>query len=336
MNMPGVVAWEVTNECNLACRHCKADAKNIARSHLSGERWAPRRDLTTAEALSFIDSIATFQPLVIFTGGEPLLRRDIETLIGRATESNMKTALATNGLMIDDRRAQGLKARGLNAMSISVDDADAHVHDTVRGLRGAFDGALRAARIAAAAGISVQINTTVTKANVGTLQAIKEMVQASGAHAWHVFFLVPTGRGNIVDLASSDDYYKALTWLEELDKMKKDFSLRPTCAPQYRLREGRRGCLAGISYVFVSSDGTVQPCGYLPLNAGSIRQQNLADIWQSSPILEMLRTPSKWDNTCRTCAFNVTCRGCRARAFATSGDYLGNDPYCEEVRACDR
>lgn len=336
MNLPAVVAWEVTNECNLACRHCKADARLIARVQQSNEQLQPSHELTTAEALAFVDSIATFHPFLIFTGGEPLLRRDIETLIGRAAGLNVKTALATNGLLIDEKRAQRLKARGLNVVSISVDYAEAYAHDTVRGIKGAHESALEAVRIAEAAGMSVQINTTVTNSNIGTLPAVKDMAYSSGAHAWHVFFLVPTGRGNVVDLASPDDYYAALTWLEGLDNTQDGLSLRPTCAPQYRLREGRRGCLAGISYVFVSNDGTVQPCGYLPLNLGNILEQDLTEIWRGSPVLKMLRTPSEWDNTCRTCAFSVTCRGCRARAFATSGDYLGNDPYCEEVRACDR
>ncbi|MGZ4918524.1 MAG: radical SAM protein [Halobacteriota archaeon] len=336
MNLPTVVAWEVTNECNLACRHCKADARHIARGQQSTEQLQLSRELTTAEALAFIDNIATFQPFLIFTGGEPLLRRDVETLIEHAAGLNMRTALATNGLLIDEKRAQRLKACGLNVVSISVDYADACAHDTVRGIKGAHDSALKAVRIAEAAGMSVQINTTVTKANIGTLPAIRDMAYSSGAHAWHVFFLVPTGRGNVADLASLDDYYAALTWLEGEDNVQNSLSLRPTCAPQYRLREGRKGCLAGISYVFVSNDGTVQPCGYLPLNVGNIMEQDLAAIWQSSPVLKMLRTPFEWDSACRTCAFNVTCRGCRARAFATSGDYLGNDPYCKGVRACDR
>ena len=328
--MPAVVAWEITKACNLSCRYCKADARDVANDRrFEGQR--ERHELTTVEGLALIDSIATFHPLLVFTGGEPLLRRDLETLIEHASRSGVRAALATNGLLIDERKARKLKERGLSAVSISIDSADAEVHDAARGTNGAYNSALRAIKAMAKARVSVQVNTTVTKANVGTLQAINDVVRASGAHAWHVFFLVPTGRGNIADLVPTLDYYEALNWLEALDKAHNGFPIRPTCAPQYRLREGRKGCLAGVSYAFVSCDGTVQPCGYLPLDAGNVRRQGFAEIWQYSPLFKMLRTQSQWRSACAACAYGTTCRGCRARAYATSGDFLGEDPYCGGV-----
>lgn len=326
--MPRVVAWEVTKECNLACRHCKADARDIARARHSDERSQPRLELTTSEAVAFIESISRFRPLIIFTGGEPLLRSDLDTLIEHAARLDLRTALATNGLLIDERKARSLKEDGLSAVSVSVDSADAEAHDSVRGVIGAHDGALKAAKAMAKAGVSVQINTTVTKANVSTLPAIKDMVRASGADAWHLFFLVPTGRGDVSDLVPTREYYEALSWLEELENAQNDISLRPTCAPQYRLHEGRRGCLAGVSYAFISCDGTVQPCGYLPVDVGNIRRRSFAEIWQNSRTLKRLRSPSLWNGACAACVYGETCRGCRARAFAMSGNCLGDDPYC--------
>jgi radical SAM protein with 4Fe4S-binding SPASM domain len=333
MKMPAVVAWEVAKACNLSCRHCKADARAVAidRRLQGGQE---RRELTTIEGLALIDSIATFHPLLIFTGGEPLLRRDLETLIDYASRSGLRAALATNGLLIDERKARKLKERGLSAVSISIDSADAKVHDATRGVEGAYSSALSAIKAMAKAQVSVQVNTTVTKANVGELQAINDVVRTSGANAWHIFFLVPTGRGNVADLVPTLDYYEALNWLEAVDNARNGFSLRPTCAPQYRLSEGRKGCLAGVSYAFVSYDGTVQPCGYLPLEAGNVRWQSFAEIWQASPLLKKLRTPSQWKNACAGCAYCTTCRGCRARAFAISGDFLGEDPYCGGVAPC--
>lgn len=331
--MPAVVAWEITKVCNLSCRHCKADARAAAADRrLQGQQ--ERGELTTIEGLALIDSIATFHPLLIFTGGEPLLRRDLEILIEHASRLGVRAALATNGLLIDERKAQKLKEHGLSAVSISIDSADPKAHDATRGVTGAYSSALSAIKAMAKARVSVQVNTTVTKANVGTLQAINDVVRASGAHAWHVFFLVPTGRGNVDDLVPTLDYYEALNWLGALDNAHSGFPVRPTCAPQYRLREGRKGCLAGISYAFVSCDGTVQPCGYLPLDAGNVRRQGFAEIWQKSPLLKMLRTPSRWKNACAACAYGTTCRGCRARAFAISGDFLGEDPYCGGVAPC--
>jgi radical SAM protein with 4Fe4S-binding SPASM domain len=295
--------------------------------HSDGRSQQPV-ELTTSEAVALIDNISRFRPLLILTGGEPLLRRDLDLLIKHAAGLNLRTALATNGLLIDEKKARSLKEDGISVVSVSVDSADAKAHDSVRGVTGAHDAALKAVKAMAKVGISVQINTTVTNANVRTLPALNDLVRASGAEAWHVFFLVPTGRGNVSDVVSAREYYEALNWLEELENAQNDISVRPSCAPQYRLHEGRRGCLAGVSYAFVSYDGTVQPCGYLPLDAGSIRQQGFADIWQNSRALKRLRSTLQWSGACAACVYAETCRGCRARAFAMSGDCLGDDPYC--------
>ena len=333
MNPPRVVAWEVTKKCNLACRHCKADAAAL-NLRFGNDRQRP--ELSTGEGLALIDDVAPFHPLLIVTGGEPLLRRDLETLIAHASRSGVRTALATNGLLIGEQRAQRLKACGLSAASVSIDGADAETHDQARGVNGAYESALKAVKALSAAGLSVQVNTTVTKANVSTLPSVSDMVRASGARAWHVFFLVPTGRGNVADCVPTREYFEALHWLETLENAPNGFPLRPTCAPQYRRREGHKGCLAGLSYAFVASDGVVQPCGYLPLNAGNVRRRRFEDIWQNSSVLKTLRAPSQWNNACTTCVYGATCRGCRARAFAVSGDFLGDDPYCGGMAPCTR
>ena len=322
MKMPAVVAWEVARECNLACGHCKADAGGTGRSERSG-----RRELTTDEACTFIDELSTFHPLLILTGGEPLLRKDIDIVIEHAATSGVRAALATNGTLVNEKRAKKLRDAGLTIASISIDGADAQSHDSLRGVSGAYHDALNGAKALKEAGITVQINTTVTNANVASLPRIYDIVRESGASAWHVFALVPTGRGRVTDLVSTSDYYETLKWLDERDR-NGALRIRPTCAPQYRLKERRKGCLAGLSYVFVTSSGTVQPCGYFPVPVGDIRQTNLSEIWETSPLLASLRDPSAFTGACKTCRYSDTCRGCRARALAMSGDFLGDDPYC--------
>jgi len=320
--MPAVVAWEVARECNLACGHCKADAGPTERSERCGTR-----ELTTDEACTFIDELSTFHPLLILTGGEPLLRKDIDIVIEHAATSGVRAALATNGTLIDEKRAKKLRDAGLTIASVSIDGADAQSHDSLRGVRGAYREALNGAKALKQAGITVQINTTVTNANVTSLPHIYEMVCEFGASAWHVFALVPTGRGRVTDLVSKSDYYETLKWLDERDR-NGALSIRPTCTPQYRLKECRKGCLAGLSYVFVTSSGTVQPCGYFPVPVGNVRGTSFSEIWDSSSILASLRKPSAFTGTCKACRYSGTCRGCRARALAMSGDYLGDDPYC--------
>ena len=325
--MPAVVAWEVTRECNLACRFCKADAGGTGRT----ERGS-RRELTTDEACAFIEELSTFHPLLILTGGEPLLRNDIDILIEHAVTSGVRTALATNGTLVNETRAKMLRDVGLTTASISIDGADAQSHDSLRGVSGAYHDALSGAKALKEAGITFQINTTVTNANVTSLSRIYDTVRESGATAWHVFALVPTGRGRMTDLVSKSDYYETLRWLDDRDR-NGALAIRPTCAPQYRLKEGRKGCLAGLSYVFVTSSGTVQPCGYFPVPVGDIRRASFREIWEISPILASLRQPSAFTGACKTCRYSDTCRGCRARAQAMSGDYLGDDPYCGGVSA---
>jgi radical SAM protein with 4Fe4S-binding SPASM domain len=320
--MPVVVAWEVTKDCNLACSHCKADAGGTERSEQSS-----RRELTTDEARTLVDEFSTFNPLLILTGGEPLLREDIDVVIEYAATSGLRTALATNGTLVSEKRAKKLKDIGLTTASISIDGADAQSHDSLRGVNGAYNGARNGAKALKEAGIPFQINTTITNANASSLPRIYEMAQECGASAWHVFALVPTGRGQVADLTSKSNYYKALKWLDERDKTG-TIPIRPTCAPQYRLTEGRKGCLAGLSYVFISSTGIVQPCGYLPLPAGNVQHMSFSEIWETSPILTSLREISGFTGRCKTCHYAGTCRGCRARAHAMSGDYLGDDPYC--------
>jgi radical SAM protein with 4Fe4S-binding SPASM domain len=325
VKMPAVVAWEVARECNLACRFSKADAGGTGRSKRSN-----KKELTTDEACTFVDELSTFHPLLILTGGEPLLRKDIDIVIEHAATSGVRAALATNGTLVNEKRAKRLRDAGLTTASISIDGADAQSHDSLRGVRGAYRGALNGARALKEAGITFQINTTVTNANVTSLPRIYDVVRESGASAWHVFALVPTGRGRVTDLVSRSDYYETLKWLDERDR-NGALPIRPTCAPQYRLKERRKGCLAGLSYVFVTSSGTVQPCGYFPVPVGDVRRTSFSEIWETSPILASLREPSAYTGACKTCWYSDTCRGCRARAHAVSGDYLGDDPYCGGV-----
>ena len=287
-----LVAWEVTRNCNLSCVHCRASA---TLGPYSGE-------LDTETSLRLLDQIAEVdKPIIILTGGEPLLRPDIFDIARYGTDKGLKMVMAPNGTLIDQTAAQQMVESGIQRISISIDGATKESHDSFRGVQGAFEGALRGIKIASAAGIEFQINTTITKTNLDQIPKIQELAVQLGAVAHHIFLLVPTGRGKyIVDQAiSSQEYEKTLNWFyDQSDKT--PLQLKATCAPHYyrilRQRakeEGKtitfkshgmdavtRGCLGGTSFCFISHQGIVQPCGFLDVNCGDITKTSFADVWE--------------------------------------------------------
>lgn len=321
-----IIAWEVTRRCNLACVHCRASAKDIPYS----------RELNKAEALNLIRNFNELgRPLVIFTGGEPLLRPDLFELIRAVRENGQKVALSTNGTLISPAVIAEIKALEVSRCSISIDGASSAAHDGFRGVPGAFELALKGVRQFRCADIPVQINTTITYENFQELPAIFELCKQLGVAAWHVFLLVPVGRGTVLQSISPSVYEQALVWIYKQSQTT-EIEIKPTCAPQYnrllsqKATGGRvgRGCLGGMGFCFISHTGMVQPCGYLQLNCGNVREMPLSEIWRNAPVFRQIRDVSAYSGPCGKCRFRHQCGGCRARAYAYSGDYLSSDPIC--------
>ena len=338
-----LIAWEVTRSCNLACAHCRASA---GRGPFFGE-------LSHQESLSLLEEIASFSsPIVILTGGEPLLRKDIFEIARRGTELGLVMVIGTNGTLLDLEAAKRLISAGVRRASISIDGKDAASHDGLRNVPGAFSGALYGVKNARESGLSFQINTTVTKRNLAELPEIEWLVRDVRADAHHLFLLVPTGRGGEMASDSLDEtqYEELLDHIVTYEKTA-PYHVKVTCAPQYMRvrmqkskREGEksapgpegfsatsRGCLGGISFLFIAHDGTAQPCGYLEVKAGDVREKPLEDIWENSPVFLRLRDYGALVGKCGQCEFVAVCGGCRARALAHEGDYMGSEPLCPYI-----
>ncbi|MEI8002700.1 MAG: radical SAM protein [Methanothrix sp.] len=314
-----IVAWEVTAECNLSCGYCRASASTL-----------PDPDeLSTREALSFLDSIAPLHPMLILSGGEPLLRPDIFLIARHGVALGMRVSLASNGTTITPKVADEIAASGISRVSISLDGAAAKKHDQIRGM-GSFQAAMLGMK-SLSGKVDFQINNTITSKNESDVVAVFDLAQRVGARALHFFFLVATGRGREEDLISPERQEQLLLEIEQ-ERARRPLEVQVTCAPQYaRIAspgKGRvGGCLAGKSFVFVSRKGDVYPCGYFPLRVGNIREKNFIDIWENATELRALRERAL-NGKCGRCSFSGICGGCRARAYAKTGDFLGPDPSC--------
>lgn len=278
-----------------------------------------------------------------------MLRSDIFEIASYGTDKGLKMVMAPNGTLLSEAVAKKMVSAGIKRISISIDGATKESHDKFRGVKGAFDGALRGIKIAAAAGIEFQINTTITKTNLDQIPKIQELAIKLGAVAHHIFLLVPTGRGKyILDREiSSEEYEKTLNWFYD-QQDKTALQLKATCAPHYyrilrqrAKKDGKpvtykthgldavtRGCLGGTGFCFISHRGIVQPCGFLDLNCGDIINTPFADIWNSSDIFLSLRNSSNLKGKCGKCEFKKICGGCRARAYEATGDFLAQEPLC--------
>ena len=315
-----IIAWELTAACNLSCRYCRASA-----SHEPDQG-----ELDTDEAKRFVESIAPLKPMLILSGGEPLLRPDLFQIIRLAVSLGIRVSLASNGTLITSGLAEEIADSGVSRVSISLDGADAAMHDHGRG-QGSFRRSIRGIENLRGR-VDFQINFTVTQKNQSELIRIFDLAEKLGAAALHIFFLVPTGRGREEDVITPVRQEEMLRQIEgEMDR--RTLEVQVTCAPQYaRLKKpghgrGSGGCLAGRRFVFVSRKGEVYPCGYLPLRVGSVREKNFIEIWENSPELQALRE-GRLKGKCGRCEFSRSCGGCRARAYALTGDYLQSDPSC--------
>jgi heme b synthase len=307
-------------------------------------------ELDTRASFRLLDQIAeTGKPIVILTGGEPLLRSDIFEIAAHGTKKGLRMVMAPNGTLITHEIAQKMADSGIQRISVSIDGATSKRHDGFRGVDGAFDGALRGIEAAKKAGIEFQINTTISKINHDQIPDILKLAENLGAVALHIFLLVPTGRGKyIIDQEiSAKEYEQTLNWFYD-QKHKTPLQLKATCAPHYyrilrqRAKEDgktvsfqshgldavTRGCLGGTGFCFISHTGIVQPCGFLDLHCGDVIRQSFADIWNNSQIFKNLRDFKQLKGKCGICEFKSVCGGCRARAYEATGDYLAEEPLC--------
>lgn len=342
-----MIAWEVTRSCNLNCVHCRAAANC---GPYPGE-------LSTDKSFKLIDEIAAVSsPVIILTGGEPLLRPDIFEIASYGTKKGLRMVMATNGTLVTPAVVRKMMASGIKRVSISIDGKDAQSHDAFRQEKGAFAGAMAGIASLKDAGMEFQINTTITSTNLDQIKDILTLAKNIGAAAHHIFLLVPTGRGK--DLAAqaitAADYEETLMWFHR-ENLNCEIQLKATCAPHYfrimhqnkikgvepRKKEGghfhesTRGCLGGITFCFISHIGQVQPCGYLELNCGNVKEQGFGEIWENSEVFRNLRDYSKYGGKCGKCEFIKVCGGCRARAYEATGDYLSEEPLClYQPRGC--
>ncbi|MDR2574108.1 MAG: heme b synthase [Desulfovibrio sp.] len=335
-----LIAWEITRSCNLACKHCRAEAHEAP---YPGE-------LSTGQARALIDAFPEVgSPIIIFTGGEPMLRPDVYELVTYARGKGLTCAFAPNGTLIDGNNAAKLKACGVDRCSISIDGPGAASHDAFRGVPGAFAASVRGIGHLKAAGLPFQINTTVTRDNLGQFKDIFNLCRSLGAVAWHIFLLVPMGRAAHLaeQVISAREYEDVLHWFYDFRKTT-DMHLKATCAPHYyRILRQRahaeglrvtpetfgmdaltRGCLGGTGFCFISHTGQVQPCGYLTLDCGNVLQTPFPQIWRESAFFRQFRDQSQYKGKCGTCEFHKVCGGCRARAHSLDGDHMAEEPLC--------
>ncbi|MDD2619793.1 MAG: putative heme d1 biosynthesis radical SAM protein NirJ2 [Syntrophomonadaceae bacterium] len=322
-----MVSWNTTNQCNMFCDHCYREAG----SKLSDE-------LSTNEARKMIDEIkkAGFK-LMIFSGGEPLMRPDIYELGHYASEQGLRAVMGTNGSLITPEVAARLKESGFMAAGVSLDSLDPDKNDAFRKMENAYELTIQGMKNLRAAGLPFQIHTTVMDWNVDELEAICDFAIELGAMAYHVFFLVPTGRGAEIEEEALRviEYEKTIARLMEKQK-KISIEIKPTCAPQFiRIADKKglslrfsRGCLAGISYCIISPKGDVQACAYLNIPLGNVKEKPFDEIWLENKMLQELRTQN-YKGKCGVCDYKDKCGGCRARAYYYSGgDYMAEDEWC--------
>ncbi|MBA4416406.1 MAG: radical SAM/SPASM domain-containing protein [Syntrophus sp. (in: bacteria)] len=322
-----MVAWEVTRNCNLNCIHCRASAT----------RGPYTDELTFQECTRIIDEIKTFaDPTIILTGGEPLMRDDIFDIITYGTEKGLRMVIAVNGTLLDTAKAQRLKEVGIKRVSMSLDGRNREAHDRFRGVAGSFDAVMNGAKMLNDAGLPFQINTTITRLNGDDLDDIYRIVKAIGAVAWHIFLLVPVGRGEGLkgEELNTRMYEEVLERLYGIEK-REEIEIKVTCAPHYyRIVKEKgdtpksAGCLAGKSFMFISHRGVAQPCGYLEMASGDVRERGIRKVWEESPIFDQLRETASYKGKCGRCKYVKICGGCRARAHESKGDMLEEEPYC--------
>lgn len=337
---PLLVIWEVTPACDLACVHCRASAMP-ARSP---------DELSTQEAYRLLEQIRSFgNPLMVFTGGDPLKRPDLFPLIARSVKLGLRTNVSPSATpLLTEEVIDEFQRQGVARMAISLDGPDAASHDAFRGVVGTFDRAMMALRRAQKIGLETQVQTTVTRHNLAQLRRIADLVGEVGARMWSVFFLVITGRAMENDDLTGEEYEQVFETLYEVSRTSA-FEVKTTEGMHYRRYVARRerqrsasgenqnargvmfrsaGVSDGRGFVFISHSGEIYPSGFLPVSAGNVRRDSLVDVYRNSELFRSLRDPGQREGKCGRCEYTRLCGGSRARAYALSGNYLAEDPQC--------
>jgi radical SAM protein len=348
---PILVFWETTKACGLACRHCRAAA---VASPLPGE-------LTTTEGTHVVESLADFgtpRPVLIATGGDVLMRSDLDALLERARASKVPVALAPSVTpLLRDGRLADLRRAGVKVVSISLDGATAATHDHIRGIEGHFAETLAAIKRLRRAGLTVQVNTVVMRETVDELPEVAGIVKTCGASVWELFFLVRTGRGCALAELAPEENEDVCHFLAEASRY--GFVVRTVEAPFFRrvvsdraasrpgplyrrlanrlhatlgdptsrVRAQTKGTRDGKGIIFVRHDGEILPSGFLPVSLGNVRSEALVDVYRNHPLLRSIRA-AEFHGRCGRCAYRHLCGGSRARAYVSTGDPLGEDPAC--------
>lgn len=325
--IPLVMSWNITRECNMKCTHCYI---NATEKKLDNE-------LNTQEAKRLIDQIyQVSRPLLILSGGEPLLRQDIFELIDYGSKKGLKMGLGSNGSLINKAVARKLKENGISTVSISLDSNIPAQHDEFRGVAGAWEKAIQACKVLRKYNVLVQVNTTLTQQNYNQIDSIMSLAESIGVENFHLFFLVPTGRGTKVTDISPGKYEEMITKTFAKTASHK-LNVRPSCAPQFMriakgmsldMRQWIRGCIAGLYYCRIYPNGDVTPCPYLPIKLGNVREKSFKEIWFNSEVFNSLRDPNSLKGKCGICEYRSLCGGCRARAYGLSSDFID---YCGDL-----
>ena len=337
---PMLVIWEVTQACDLACVHCRASAQSERNSD----------ELTTEQGFRLLDEIRRFgEPLMVFTGGDPLKRPDLFELIRHSVEIGLRTNVTPSATpLLTPEAIDGFKAAGISRMAISVDGHDAASHDDFRGIPGTFDRAMLALRHARDIGLDTQFQTTVTRRNMAHLPEIAEIVREVRSKMWSLFFLIVTGRALENDDLLAEEYEKVFEFMYDLSKTA-PFGIKTTEAMHYRRYVAQRihaehgptenesakgvafrtaGVSDGKGFVFVSHKGEIYPSGFLPVSGGNVLNSSLTDVYRNSDLFRTLRDTSQREGKCGICEYQKICGGSRSRAYALTGDFLAEDPRC--------
>ena len=363
---PFMIIWEVTQACDLACKHCRASA------------WPKHRPgtLSFEEGKALLEEVEHFgtpRPILVFTGGDPFKRRDLFELLKYAKTLGLVTAVSPSGTpLLNHENLKKIKETGSHVISLSIDGGDPATHDSFRGVDGSLSRTLKGWDIATSLGLKVQINTTITRQNLLDLPNIFKLIISRKAFTWSAFFLVPTGRGKLVDQISPDEYeaimnvlydcskyvpiktteghhYKRIalqrhilaekraskTYIDNLNPIYKELSVKikkiaekESIAERDKMRRSPMHINSANGFVFISYKGEICPSGFLPLPAGNVRNDSLIETYRESELFKNLRNTDSFLGRCGKCEFSSICGGSRSRAYALTGNPLEEEPYC--------
>lgn len=352
-NNPYIVIWEVTRACQLQCIHCRADAQNKPDPF----------ELTTEEGFELIDKIFDMDnPILVFTGGDCMMREDLFDLAEYAVKKGMRVSMTPSATAnVTKEKMQRAKAVGLSRWAFSLDGPRPEIHDHFRGTPGSFELTIEKVKYLNELNMPLQLNTVISRYNYDYLEEMAELMKEMKVVMWYIFFLVPTGRGQLDACLTPAQHEKVFRWLYELSKTA-PFDIKTTAAQHYRrvvyqqktrqhkiagttihyqdtltkdmasqidgLKRAPMGVNDGNGFVFISHTGDVMPSGLLPLVCGNVREQNLADIYRESIIFKELRNPDNYKGKCGVCEYRYVCGGSRSRTYAVTGDYLDSEPFC--------